>query len=351
MALVKFQRVGIKGVSACVPKTIQRNADLTDVIAPEEIEKTISTIGIREKRIAAPEVCASDLCCKAAETLLRDLDVDPATIDLLIFLSQTPDYKTPATAPSLQARLELPTGTACFDINLACSGYVYGLSTAFAYAMLEGIQRVLLLVGETFSKIVSPKDKVNAPLYGDAGTATLIEKGDYGTSYFSLNSDGSGKDAIIVPAGAYRHPSTVENLQEKEMEEGNVRSAHQIYMDGMEVFNFTMRVVPKDVKAVMEFAGVTLEQVDYVVFHQANKFMTDFFAKKLKCPAEKVPYSLDKYGNVSSPTIPLTIASELSEILRNSDKKLILSGFGGGLSWASAVIDFKHCQISGVIEY
>lgn len=351
MALIKFQNIGIKGISACVPHTVSRNADLTGLIAPEEIEKTINTIGIREKRIADADVCSSDLCYKAAEKLLRDLDVDPASIDVLIFLSQTPDYKTPATAPSLQTRLGLPNSTACFDINLACSGYVYSLSTAFAYAMMDGVNRVLLLVGETFSKIVSPQDKVNAPLYGDAGTATLIENGDYGTSYFSLNSDGSGKDAIIVPAGCYRQPSTPENLQAKEMEDGNIRSAHQIYMDGMEVFNFTMRVVPKDIKSVMGFAGVTLDQIDYVIFHQANKFMTDFFAKKLKCPAEKVPYSLDKYGNVSAPTIPLTIASELAGILPNAEKKLILSGFGGGLSWASAVMDFKNCQISGVIEY
>jgi 3-oxoacyl-[acyl-carrier-protein] synthase III len=215
--------------------------------------------------------------------------------------------------------------------------------------MMEGVDRVLLLVGETFSKIVSKKDKVNAPLYGDAGTATLIEKGDFGNAYFSLNSDGSGQDAIKIPAGCFRNPSTANNIVEKEMEDGNIRSEHNIYMDGMEVFNFTMRVVPKDVKTVLEFSGKSLEEIDHLVFHQANKFMTDFFAKKLKVPLEKVPYSLDKYGNVSSPTIPLTISSELNGNIEN--KTILMTGFGGGLSWGSAIADFKNCHVSPVIEY
>lgn len=349
MALIKFNNVGIRGIAACVPKNISRNSELIDLIPANEIEKVISSIGIKEKRIADENVCASDLCFKAADKLLNELDIDRNSIDILIFMSQTPDYKIPATSPSLQHRLGLATTTACFDISLACSGYVYSLSTAFSYAMAEGVNRILLLVGETFSKIVSKKDKVNAPLYGDAGTATLIEKGDFGHSFFSLNSDGGGKDAIIIPAGSYRNPSNSKNLLEIEMEDGNIRSEHQINMDGMEVFNFTMKVVPKDVKSVLEFSGKSLEEIDHLVFHQANKFMTDFFAKKLKCPPEKVPYSLDKYGNVSSPTIPLTISSELNGIIDN--KTVLMSGFGGGLSWASAIASFKNCYVIPVIEY
>ncbi len=349
MAFIKFNNVGIRAIASCVPSDISKNSDLTNLIPPEEIEKVISSIGIKEKRIAAIDVCSSDLCVKAAEKLLNELDIDRNSIDVLIFMSQTPDYKIPATSPSIQHRLGLSTSTACFDINLACSGYVYSLSTAYSYAMMEGVNRVLLLVGETFSKIVSKNDKVNAPLYGDAGTATLIEKGDFGSSYFSLNSDGSGKDAIIIPAGCYRNPSNSENVLEIEYEDGNIRSEHQIYMDGMEVFNFTMRVVPKDVKAVLEFSQKSLDEIDHLVFHQANKFMTDFFAKKLKLPLEKVPYSLDKYGNVSSPTIPLTISSELNGKIEN--KTILMSGFGAGLSWASAITNFKNCQVLPVIEY
>lgn len=351
MALIKFNNVGIKGVSACVPKDVSKNIELLSVLNPEEVDKTINIIGIHEKRIVKPDVCASDLCYKAADKLITDLCIDPKSIDMLIFVSQTADYTMPATAPILQHRLGLSSSTACFDVNLACSGYVYSLSTAFSYAMSNGIDRVLLLVGETISKIISQQDKVNAPLYGDAGTATIIEAGDYSNSYFSLNTDGSGKNHIIIPAGGCRNPSNSDNLKMREREESNIRSDHQIYMDGMEVFNFTMRTVPRDIKKIMKFARVDFSDIDYLVFHQSNKFMTDFFSKKLKCPLSKVPYSLGKYGNVSSATIPLTISSELSNNTSNSNKKIIMSGFGAGLSWGSAILDFKGAHVSEVIEY
>jgi len=350
MATIKFSNVGISAISACVPKTIADNKALNSILPEEEVLKIIENIGIKEKRFVDDDVCSSDLCFKAAEQLFVDNIVDRSSIDVLIFLSQTPDYKIPATAPILQHRLGLPKTTLCFDINLACSGYVYALSTAFAYASLQGINRVLLLVGETFSKITSPLDKVNAPLYGDAGTATLIEKGDFADSHFILYSDGAGKDAVIVPAGQYRNPTTAENIKEIEKEDGNIRSDHQIYMDGMDVFNFALGVVPKGIKEIVSTTQTTLEEVDYIVFHQANKFMTDFFVKKLKYPLEKVPYSLDKFGNTSSATIPLTISSELkTEDLKG--KKVILCGFGAGLSWATALMDFKNCNVSPVIEY
>jgi len=350
MATIKFNNIGIRAISACVPKTIVDNKTLVNILPEEEVVKTIESIGIKEKRFVDDDVCSSDLCFKAAEQLFADNNIDRNSIDALIFLSQTPDYKIPATAPILQHRLGLPKTTLSFDINLACSGYVYALSTAFAYASLQGVDRVLLLVGETFSKITSPLDKVNAPLYGDAGTATLIEKGDFGDSHFILYSDGSGKDAVIIPAGEYRNPTTAENIKEVEMEEKNIRSEHQIYMDGMAVFNFALSVAPKSIKEIINITQITLEEVDYIVFHQANKFMTDFFAKKLKYPLEKVPYSLDRFGNTSSATIPLTISSELkTEDLEG--KKVVLCGFGAGLSWATALMEFKNCKVSPIIEY
>jgi len=350
MATIKFGNVGISAISACVPKTIVNNKTLINILLEEEVIKTIENIGIKEKRFVDKDVCSSDLCYKAAEKLFSDNNIDRDSIDALIFLSQTPDYKIPATAPILQEKLGLPKTTLCFDMNLGCSGYVYALSTAFAYASAQGVNRVLLLVGETFSKITSPLDKVNAPLYGDAGTATLIEKGDFADAHFILCSDGSGKDAVIIPSGEYRNPTTEENLREVEMEDGNIRSKHQIFMDGMDVFNFALSVVPKSIKDMMNTAQITLNEVDYVVFHQANKFMTDFFAKRLKCPLEKVPYCLDRYGNTSSASIPLTIVSELNSG-NLKGKKLILCGFGAGLSWATALVEFNNCNVSSIIEY
>jgi len=348
MATIKFKNVEINSISACVPKNIKYNSDLGYIISEEEVEKIINSIGIKEKRYADKDVTASDLCFKAAEELIEKNNIDRNSIDIILFLSQSPDYKIPATAPILQHKLGLPKSTAALDLSLGCSGYVYALSTAMAYASMEGINRVLLLVGETFSKFVNQKDKVNVPLYGDAGTATLIEKSESDYSYFSLYSDGSGEDAVKIKAGEARFPTNNENLIVKEVEDGNYRSDNEIYMDGMDVFNFALGVVPKSVKEVCNIANINLMDIDYLVLHQANKFMTDFIVKRLKLPLEKVPYCLDRYGNTSSASIPLTISSELYN--KNVDK-IVCCGFGAGLSWGSSYLSLKNCNILPVIEY
>ncbi|MDR1154062.1 MAG: ketoacyl-ACP synthase III [Bacteroidales bacterium] len=349
MAFLAFENVGISAMAACVPPKVSYSRDLTGLMSETEIEKTIESVGIREKRFAAEDVCASDLCYRAATQLIHDNGIDPESIDVLIFLSQTSDYRIPATAPILQQRLGLAQTTACFDINLGCSGFVYALSTAFAYASAKNVNRVLLLVGETFSRITSQRDRVNAPLYGDAGTATLVGKEDCGRSFFSLHSDGTGKDAVMIPAGGMRNPANTGNLEEKEAEDGNIRSDSQIYMDGLAVFNFAMRVVPKNIREILEQSGVALEEIDWLIFHQANKFMTDFFVKKLKIPAGKAPYCLDRYGNTSSASVPLTVVSELYG--KPGKQQVLMSGFGAGLSWASAILSLGNCRISPLLEY
>ena len=349
MAIIKFKGVGIKAITACVPKNVSRNLDLGYLIPEEEITKTINSIGISEKRIVDDDVTASDLCFKAAEKLIEDNEIDRNSIDMVLFLSQLPDYKIPATAPILQHRLGLPTTTAAIDLSLGCSGWVYALSTAMAYASTEGINRVLLLVGETFSKIVNKMDKVDAPLYGDAGTATLVEKSSDGfESVFMLCTDGAGEDAVKIKAGEGRNKTTVENLQEHTEKDGSILSDNEVFMNGMEVFNFVMRAVPRSIKDLCATQDIDLASVGNLVLHQANKFMTDFIVKRIKYPIERVPYCLDRYGNTSSPSIPLTISSELH------DKALsdaIVSGFGAGLSWATAYIDLSPCKVSSVIEY
>lgn len=348
MAVVRFNNIGLKAISACVPKTVEKNCNLGYLIPEEEIEKTIQNIGIEERRIAGANCCSSDLCFKAAEKLMQDNEIDPESIGALIFVSQTSDYHQPATAPILQHRLGLSKETITFDINLACSGYVYGLSTAFAYANM-GL-RVLLLVGETMSKIVSRKDKVNTPLFGDAGTATLIEQGEYGESVFSLHSDGSGAMVMNVPYGGFRNQSCEEGFKEVVDTDGSVRNGEQFRMDGMDVFNFGMREEPKDIKKLLAECGMTMEQVDLLIYHQANKFMTDFFSKKLKISSEKTPYCLRHFGNTSSASIPLTIVTELKNGYPQREHS-ILSGFGAGLSWGSVMLDLRKCNISELIEY
>ena len=349
MAKITFHGVGIKALSACVPPEVIYNKDLGYLIPKEEIEKTINNIGIIERRIAAPDVMASDLCYKAAQQLMADNDIAPDSIDVLLFMSQTPDYRIPATSCLLQHRLGLPRETMCFDISLGCSGYLFALSTAFAYASMEGINRVLLLDGETFSKIVNRRDKVDWPLYGDAGTATLIEKGDYGDSTFMLYTDGSGEDTLKIHAGM-RNPITPESCVEREQEDGNIRSDLEVYMDGMDVFNFAISKVPKSIKQLLKETEKSVDDVDYLIFHQANRFMMDFFVKKLKMDPDRVPYCIHKYGNTSSASVPLTISSELCGML-DGDHTMLMSGFGAGLSWGSALMSMHDCKVSPVIEY
>jgi len=291
------------------------------------------------------------MCYVAASGLLQELGYGADSIDVLIFLSQTPDYIVPPTSSILQNRLGLSKDTACFDINLACSGYVYGLSVAFALATQIGVNRVLLLTGETLSKIISNEDKATAPLFGDGAAATVVEKNaEFGRSYFSLKSDGSGDWALKIPAGAFRNPSSLTTLANKTYEDGSVRNDHQLFMDGIEVFNFTVQEVPADIKRILLASGRAPLDVDYFLFHQSNKFMIDFFSRKLKIPVDRVPSSLKYFGNTSSVSIPLTIVTETRAIFNSKKIAAILSGYGAGLSWGTALIEFRNCRVSELIE-
>src|SRR5690606_11015174 len=232
-----------------------------------------------------------------------------------------------------------------------CSGFIYGMSIAYSMIRQSGFRKVLLLDGETRSKVYSPKDRQVAFLFGDAGVAALIEKGEiFGSSYFSINSDGSRASLIQIKAGGYRNPSSAETVKEKVVDEyGNVRSDEHGYMNGADVFNFLIREVPKDIKFTLEKSGTKQTDIDYFVFHQANNYMNGYLLKKLKLDPAKVPMCIEKFGNTSSVSIPLTIATQLKDKLTER-KKVLLSGFGVGLSWATAVADFHNCHISDLVE-
>ena len=350
MAILKFNNVGMTALAACVPSSVYYNKDLSQLMSEEEVDKLIHSIGIVEKRIAGDDVTSSDLCFKAAEKLLDDNNVDRNTIDMLLFLTLTPDYVSPPTSPVLQHRLGLPESCATLDLSLACSGFIYGLSTAFAYASVPTINKVLLLVGETMSKLANPKDMVNFPLYGDAGTACLIEKGDFGESTFLLTSDGAGEKSVIVPARGFRNPLTAECLVEKQYENGNYRRDIDITMDGIDTFNHAIRVIPKQVKELMQTVNITNDDIDYMVSHQANKLMIDFIVKRLKIDTAKVPFCIQKYGNTSCASVPLTIVSELSDKMEGS-KRILMSSIGAGWSYATAYLTSKDLKVSPIIDY
>ena len=351
MAHLTFHNVGISGLAAAVPKNIVDNYNYIEHFDAEAVKDLVDKVGIKQRRFAPEGMCASDLCFAAATQLIADMKINKSEIDLLIFISQTPDYRMPATSIVLQEKLGLGKHVAAFDISLGCSAFVYGLSVIYALMQTGGFRKALLLDGETRSRIYSPKDRKTAFLFGDGGVAAIIENNEkYGVSHFSLNSDGSLSDLIKVDAGGYRNPTTIETLTEKIVDEfGNIRSDEHGYMNGPDVFNFAIREVPKDVKKVLEMANLELSAIDYAVFHQANDYMNGYLAKKLKLPPEQVPSCIEKFGNTSSVSIPLTIATQLQNKF-DKPKKMILSGFGVGMSWATAFLTLDNCKISYLVE-
>lgn len=352
MGILTFKGVKLSGIAACVPRNITQATNGQGLMTESELQKTIKFTGVESRRSADHNICASDLCYKAALSLFEDLKIAEDTIDLVLFVSQTPDYRLPATACTLQRRLKLNQNVGAFDINLGCSGYVYGLSVAYAFASQSGMSRVLLLCGDTITKAVSPQDRSTALLFGDAGSATLVEKSDVNSkAYFSLNTDGEGEDVIKIKGGGYRQPSSHATLASKRNHDGGVRNDEQIYMDGARVFNFTIDKIPKDINRILTFANQSLSDVDYIVFHQANQFILNYLTKKLKYSTPQAPSTLAKYGNTSCATIPLTVVDKLKNQIRCPNKKNILfSGFGVGLSWATALIEISGCHVSDLVE-
>lgn len=352
MALLSYENVGITALAACVPRHIINNYEYDlDVWPREEVRQVVDKVGVFERRFADEGTCSSDLCFAAAERLFADNKVDRSEIDLLVFLSQTPDYRMPATSILLQDRLGLPMSTMAFDISLGCSGFISALSIVYGMMQNHGFRKALLLDGETRSKVYSRKDRREAFIFGDAGVAALIERDEkFGTSHFSINSDGSRGNLIMIPGGGYRNMSSVETLREKVVDEyGNIRTDEQGYMNGADVFNFVIVEVPKDIKRLMEAAGEEIQSMDYYVFHQANAFINNHIAKKLRLPAEKIPWTIQKYGNTSSVSVPLTIVSELKDKMQGQ-KKLMLNAFGVGMAWATAIVPFVDCRISEIVE-
>jgi 3-oxoacyl-[acyl-carrier-protein] synthase-3 len=324
------------------------NLNYSDSIPEKELKSVIKLTGVAQRRLADEGICASDFCYAAAERLIETMKIDRSEIDALIYTTQAPDYRMPATGVILQHRLGLPKTTLAFDLPLGCSGFVYGLSVAFNLCNQPHINQLLLLDGESKKRLKT--DKAGSLLFGDGGTATLIRKTDRkNPTYWSLLSDGSRWQALHTPAGGYRNPTSLETLKMKKREDGSIKSDEHGTMDGAAVFEFTITDVPRDIKNTVKLAQTTFDDIDYFVFHQANKFITDHFSKKLKIPRDKIIYSLHKFGNTASFSIPLTIVSELKHQL-NGTKKLLMSGFGIGLSWGTVVTEVDNCTICELLE-
>lgn len=322
-AIVPGARVA--GVVACVPPRQVHNDAFVERFGEGVAEVTKMT-GVRQRHWVEDGVTTSDLCLAAGQRVLDGLGWAADSVDALVMVTQTPDYRLPATAVSLQARLGLRPGVIAFDVNLGCSGYPYGLWLAMMMVSGGAARRVLLAVGDTSSRVVDPTDRATALLFGDAGTVTAIEAAeDAAPTAFVLGSDGRGAGNLIIPEGAFRAG-----------EQHGPNDPGKLFMDGGEVFTFTLKAVPPLVADTLALAQGAIDDYDGFLFHQANTFMIRHLAKKSKLPADKVPINIDRYGNTSSATIPLLIADDLAPRLRQEELRLALFGFGVGYSWASA---------------
>jgi 3-oxoacyl-[acyl-carrier-protein] synthase-3 len=335
MSQTTIKGVNIQGIASAVPEHIRTVEDDARLFPDSDVLKISKSTGVLKRHVVTGSLSTSDLCFAAAERLLDESRVGRDSIDTLIFVSQTPDFILPATSCSLHGRLRLEKRCASFDVNLGCSGYIYGLWLASSLIACGSAKRVLLLVGDTITRIASPKDRSVALLFGDAGTATLLEKDDSAAPMsFVLGTDGSGQENLIVPAGGFRSPRTEKTGLSTEREGGNIRSDEDLYMNGPEIFTFTLKEVPGMIKSLV----TDYDEVDAVVMHQANKFMLDFIAKNLKIPKDKLILTLENYGNTSSASIPLAMTVALAEKLKSTSLNLLLAGFGVGYSWGAVTL-------------
>lgn len=352
-----FNKVKISGIVACVPPLEKCIDDELELFGGKvkQLERLKKTIGLSKRRVVDAQTTAADLCERAARRLIEEAGVGLEQIDALICVTQTPDYLQPCNAAVIHGRLGLSKNCAALDVNLGCSGYVYGHWLAHSLVASGGCERILLLAGDTISRLVHAKDRSVAPLFGDGGSATLIERSVGAPSaYFSLQTDGEGYDKLIVPAGGARQPLSRKTAEVLEDEAGNFRSPENLFIDGAEIFNFSITEEPKSVKELLEYAEIDVDAVDYFVFHQANRYILGNIAKRLKLDLAKVPMqTVERYGNQSSASIPTAICGELATALadRASTRRLLLSGFGVGLSWASALVEVSDLAVCELIDY
>lgn len=340
MSKIRFENIAITAMATTVGNII---IDLEDEkerfgFDDDSFARLQRSIGLKTRYITEEGVCTSDLCIQSAENIFANTELQKDDIDAVLFVTQSADYKAPSTAIIMQDRLGLPKTCAAFDINLGCSGFIYGLFTAFSY-INSGMKKVLLCVGDVNRHFSGEKDKVFTPLMGDAGSAIIIEKKESSPSFFSLYSDGSGYKHLIIPAGGGRFPTTPETLIPKEREDGGIRRDEDLFMDGKEVFNFAIKTVPPLIAEIVEFAGLENDQIDYFVLHQANPYILKTIASRLKVSGEKVPMETGKiYGNQNAASIPGTVNGFLSHEFSTKKLTIAIAGFGIGLSWGGAVL-------------
>jgi 3-oxoacyl-[acyl-carrier-protein] synthase-3 len=330
----------IKAIEVVLPEAVLGNEELAAQYPGWTADKIQSKTGIVQRHIARPDECSSDLAVAAAQKLFSSGACQPAQVDFVLLCTQSPDYFLPTTACLLQDRLGLPTHCGALDFNLGCSGFVYGLGLAKGLLETGQARNILLFTAETYSKFIHPADKSVRTLFGDAAAVTLVSGVNSAEDLigdFVFGTDGSGAKNLIVPTGGMRHRDMSASDLIKD-ESGNARTVNNLYMNGPEIFNFTLRAVPETVGRLLTKSGRSLEDIDLFVFHQANQFMLEHLRRKLKVPIEKFCISMSHCGNTVSSTIPIALkqAQQTGKLLPG--QVVMVLGFGVGYSWAGAIV-------------
>jgi 3-oxoacyl-[acyl-carrier-protein] synthase-3 len=330
----------ITAIEYYLPEAVLTNEQLTAAFPEWSIEQIEEKTGIRERHIAAPQECSSDLAAAAVQKLFSSGACRPQDIDFILLCTQSPDYFLPTTACLLQHRLGMPSSAGALDFNLGCSGYIYGLGLAKGLVETGQARCVLLITAETYSKFIHPQDKSVRTIFGDAASATLVQAGsENGIGPFVFGTDGSGAQNLIVPVGGMRLRQATESTAEDDF--GNLRNNYSLFMNGPEIFQFTLRAVPDVAKKLLTRSGLRLEEIDLFVFHQANRYMLSYLQRKLKIPEEKFYVFLQTCGNTVSSTIPIALKHAALDGTLAPGMRVMLVGFGVGYSWGAALVNWN----------
>jgi len=350
MAIGELKNVAIKGISCCLPDNQVLNTDYYEKFGKDLVDKVIKMTGINTRYVAIEEQCASDLAYTAAERLIENLNWDKDTIKGLIFITQSPDYRKPATACILQYRLRLSEYCAAFDVNLGCSAFVYGIFFGSLMMSNNDINRMLVLIGDAGNRYVSPEDHSSILLHTSAGSALALEYDPEvnNSIKYSLKTDGSRFKSLYMPAGASRNAYTAKK-EPYLHDDGIMRSDYHNFMNGLDIFQFSITEVPKTIKEFLKHYQLDNDMFDYLVLHQPNKLMVEKVAKKIEFPLEKTPINVEKFGNCNGSSIPLLIVDKLKTEAENSRIRLLTSGFGVGLSWGVMDLTLEHITIPDII--
>lgn len=352
MAGTTIQGVAFRGVVCAVPGEPVSVYDSGRAFATAEVDQVAKTVGLRETYRVPPGQTAGDLCIAAAEALFADLGWERESIDGVILVTQNPDHFSPATACIAHGKLGLSDRALAFDVGMGCSGYVYGLWMSAQFIAGRTCRRILLLAGDTPTQAISSEDKSVAMLFGDAGSATALEFDAHAPDMaFVLGTDGTGAENLVIPAGGFRTRPDPSHHERVAAEDGSKRSPLDLYMDGLAVFNFTLKRVPALVRDTLARAGWDAGEVDGFLFHQANGFILGKIAKKLGLDPARVPINIERYGNTSMASVPLLLADDLADRVRaDEESRLLMAGFGVGYSWAGAAVRLRGLGAARLIH-